>query len=409
METSDKIALASIGLVGIGFIVYVIATSKKYNLYVSPDGNDNNDGSSNSPLKTISQAIEVSKQNDNILVLPGTYNERVIINKPVKLIGQNAIIDGSDLPYPGSLWERGLVEIRSNDVDFSGFRVQNSKSSGIITVNSNNIGIKYNHTFNTWSSGIQIHDGSNIKVGYNNIEDAANSLDYSTLGNPQENLSIASPRNNLSGFEVAYNYIHGGNVNVKYNAGIYCKQGCKNGLIHHNYISNISYSNGMLYIDAWDLITANIEAYKNLIVGGEGFGVSTERGGSLFNINIHDNIVTGGTRGLNTPDTSYEGIISGLIIKNNIFYKNNTGIRFGNSNFDKIPSYSNVLISNNIICNNTLYQIRIDNRIPSSAYVLSNNKTDFDYITQEKFNNYLNNLYNEISRFAPIYSTDGSE
>jgi hypothetical protein len=50
-------------------------------LYVSPSGNDHNDGSVAHPFATIQKAADVVKPGTTVYVLPGTYNEDVVVKR----------------------------------------------------------------------------------------------------------------------------------------------------------------------------------------------------------------------------------------------------------------------------------------------------------------------------------------
>ena len=68
-------------------------------VYVSPNGDDNNDGSIHSPFKTISVALS-SLNSDTIILLNGVYREEIIIDNKnnITITGHdsgNAIIDGT--------------------------------------------------------------------------------------------------------------------------------------------------------------------------------------------------------------------------------------------------------------------------------------------------------------------------
>lgn len=60
-------------------------------IYVSNDGNDNNDGSRSNPFKTLSKAISVATNGNTIYILPGSYygieNSNLLINKSLTIKG----------------------------------------------------------------------------------------------------------------------------------------------------------------------------------------------------------------------------------------------------------------------------------------------------------------------------------
>lgn len=380
-------------------------------MYISPTGNDNNPGTLEHPVKTIRRGITMANTGNVLFAFNGIYLEKVTIDKSIHLLGQNninTIIDGANIPAPSdySDWERGLVELRANNTTFSGFKVQNSKVAGIISVNVSNSIIEKNQIYKTWGSGIQIHDGSNIKVKYNEINKACNPDIYHRM--PQEQFSVASPRNNMNGFEIAYNYIHekaitddGAIINGV--SGLFVKQGAKGGQIHHNYLLRT----GSLYIDGWDSTCENIEIYENLLdYGGSGFQTSAEIGGTVRNVTFRDNIACRDKEfGFRTPVGTSSRLasahIANLIIKNNIFYKNiSNGIKFGSPTLP-LPIFSNIMINDNIVCNNLNPQISVDSRIPTSAYTISGNHTEADYISQTEFDIKYNALKNEILSKIP--------
>ena len=70
-------------------------------VFVSPDGDDENDGTIDSPLKTINAAVKKAVCYNTIYLREGTYNEPVVIDKSNLTLrnypGEEAIITGIDL------------------------------------------------------------------------------------------------------------------------------------------------------------------------------------------------------------------------------------------------------------------------------------------------------------------------
>jgi len=80
------------------------------------------DGTAN--FQTIQEAVDAADDGDSIYVHSGTYHERLTINKPLALTGENrenTIIDGDRI--------RNVVEITADDVIIKGFTIQNSNRS----------------------------------------------------------------------------------------------------------------------------------------------------------------------------------------------------------------------------------------------------------------------------------------
>jgi len=99
-------------------------------------------------FSTIQEAINNADDGDTVYVSAGTYYEHVIVNKTISLVGENnmtTIIDGSN----GGT----VVQITANDVNVSGFKLQNSgwawERSGVETQCANNCRIENNVLFHT--------------------------------------------------------------------------------------------------------------------------------------------------------------------------------------------------------------------------------------------------------------------
>ena len=134
----------------------------------------------------IQDAIDDADYNDTVYVYNSTYSEKIIINKPLHLIGENknfTILEGNGL--------NDIITIHSSYVEVEGFTLQNGhfsilikKSSNIlikdtIIVNSlqgisvqndcSNITITKN-TFDYNQYGIRLYSSSYVTVNYNNFQ-----------------------------------------------------------------------------------------------------------------------------------------------------------------------------------------------------------------------------------------------
>jgi len=65
--------------------------------YVSPEGDDNNDGSEEFPFATIQKGIDVAIDDDTVLVLPGIYNENIHFNEENITVASLFLITGDDI------------------------------------------------------------------------------------------------------------------------------------------------------------------------------------------------------------------------------------------------------------------------------------------------------------------------
>ena len=94
-------------------------------IFVNMKGDDANSGLTvENPLKTIQSAINMAKPGNIIKVAPGTYNENIIINKNIKLIGfssKNTVINGNNK-------NRCILVQSKVDALITGFTITGGKS-----------------------------------------------------------------------------------------------------------------------------------------------------------------------------------------------------------------------------------------------------------------------------------------
>ncbi len=70
------------------------------------------------PQTSLQAKIDQAKEHARIEIGPGVYKERLVIDKPIQLIGQGAVIDGGGKGH--------VVEIRADRVRMEGFTIRNS-------------------------------------------------------------------------------------------------------------------------------------------------------------------------------------------------------------------------------------------------------------------------------------------
>ncbi len=111
-------------------------------LYVSPQGNPNNNGNScrSARFRTIRSAVNAVRSGGTVVVCAGTYHEQVVLTKPLSLVGQRATIDETGvtpkfkvtLPGLGTQTIFAAVVIASSHVTLSGFTVTNAQGEGVL-------------------------------------------------------------------------------------------------------------------------------------------------------------------------------------------------------------------------------------------------------------------------------------
>jgi parallel beta-helix repeat protein len=150
-----------IPVVGMNFQNTSFATSNSgKTLYVGGIGPGN--------YTTIQEAVDAAIEGDTVLVYSGTYDENVIIDKSIKLLGYNkkdTIIDshGSD-----------AISITANNVKIQGFTVKNA-ATGIVIYSSIDNEISYNIIKENDHYGIYVESSSSITI-------SGNTISYNSLG-----------------------------------------------------------------------------------------------------------------------------------------------------------------------------------------------------------------------------------
>ena len=141
------------------------------NIFLITPGDGNNFCSSNTIVvpddyKTIQEAIDNAKRGDTIYIKNGTYFENLIIERPIRLIGEDkniTIIDGFQ--------NESVIKILSDYVFINDLTIQNSSNSfnnaGIESHSSDNYFVRNIITNNKY--GINFLNGDNNTIMYNII------------------------------------------------------------------------------------------------------------------------------------------------------------------------------------------------------------------------------------------------
>jgi hypothetical protein len=147
--------------------------------YVAVNGNDANPCTQAAPCKSFNKAISVAQSGDVVQVMPGTYNQQLIISKSgITFEGNGALIDTT---AQNGIWVRENI----TNVIVRGFKVTRTRSHSIfvqgsyVTIENNTVyhSILENGSlsngvitcFHTgWGSGIKAERGSSNVVFRNN-------------------------------------------------------------------------------------------------------------------------------------------------------------------------------------------------------------------------------------------------
>jgi parallel beta-helix repeat protein len=221
--------LISFLLISTNIYVADINSNQKTIIYVDINGG--------ADFTSIQSAINASSNGDEIFVYSGLYNENLLIDKEINLIGENresTVIEG--------LNNFDVIKIISNNVQIFGFTIKNSGYSGrdagieinanyanitdniildnnigIFLFNSNNHFIANNEILNNNDYGIHLYDSYENNILNNNVE-----------SNRWGILLISAFANQIEENNILNNEVH----------GLWLNRGCWYNTINENIISN---------------------------------------------------------------------------------------------------------------------------------------------------------------------------
>jgi len=121
--------------------------------------------------KTIQAAIDAASYGDTVFVLAGIYEERIVVNKSIALVGENrntTIIDGKEQ------WEGTVVRVTAPDVMIRGFTIRKNgpiPDTSILIDSVKNVTILDNDilTLNQGGDGVKIRNSNASAIVNNNI------------------------------------------------------------------------------------------------------------------------------------------------------------------------------------------------------------------------------------------------
>jgi nitrous oxidase accessory protein NosD len=322
---------------------------------------------------TIQQAIDAATDGDTINVSPGTYNENVIVNKAVNLVGSGAnttIIDGQNIDI--------TVRVSANNVSISGFTITKGNNESLhiaptafsCNIHDNTVSFGDEYGISLFGGNHQVHGNLVHDIGDNNgygaieivqssYSSVYNNTVYSNIG-PTRGIGI----NNGSFNQVYNNTVYSSNSGTQidwysnnnsiFNNNFY---NCSTGIgffnsAHNNQVfgNQISLSGNAISLD---------DSYSNLFQNN---AITNNSVGFIANNSTNNNIYS---------NTFSGGINAGISLNpysnNNVIASNNvTGNNFGGISIGL--NCSNITISENFISNNMRVGI-VAGRITNSTII----------------------------------------
>jgi nitrous oxidase accessory protein len=129
---------------------------------------------------TIQEAINMANQGDTIRVAAGTYNENVIVNKSITLMG-----DGQHLTFLIGNGVTAVITVTANNVNISGFSIKNG-IQGVLLQSSNKSTISNNKIASNKRQGVHLNSCHNNTLMNNKI--SLNGLEGIFFQNSSNNL-----------------------------------------------------------------------------------------------------------------------------------------------------------------------------------------------------------------------------
>ncbi|HMA84005.1 MAG TPA: NosD domain-containing protein, partial [Candidatus Thermoplasmatota archaeon] len=191
-------------------------------------------GSGPGNFSTIQNAIDNANDYDSIFVYNGVYNENIIIDKKISLIGEqqsSTIIEGNNFA--------STVTIEQDDSSIQFFTIRNGNYYGLFLDNTYRVIIKNNLIINNVNHGIFGYSIIDCVISNNEITTNENGikLDYSCRGCIIKNNSIHDHSQNGIFLKSSYENIveYNSFINNKYDIEL---NQCNDTEIFHNTIHN---------------------------------------------------------------------------------------------------------------------------------------------------------------------------
>ncbi|MBL8062368.1 MAG: S-layer homology domain-containing protein [Anaerolineales bacterium] len=334
MSALATLALALLSFQSVSALPSASPLSASSTYYVSPSGSDTGTCTASAPCETFKKVMSVAQAGSTIIVLPGTYNQKLTISKSDMTVeGQNAIIDTTE--------SNGIV-ISANveNIVVRGFTVTRTRSHSVLVFGkyviventivyhsvlengslSNGEITCYN---NRWGSGLKAEKGSS------NVTFRGNTV-YETCG---EGIAATLSNNVLIENNTIYDN-HNVNIYVDntYSAQVlnnyaYCTGKTSNDTIGIA-LGEESYSGGVAQLHD---VTIHGNKVENCYAGIMAF--SSQVGGTLTNVTFSSNFVPSSqSKGLALDNRSNSNVsITGNTYHNEPWIRNKSGVTLSNN------------------------------------------------------------------------------
>lgn len=309
------------------------------------------DGTAEHPYETIQKAINLASPGDTIYVFGGSYNESIVINKKLTIIGG---IDDDNSTINYDLSHRYSIEITGNYVTFEGFDILDNNGNIISDINGALIHITGDNAIiqrntiknctNGW--GIYLDECSGAIIGRNTMKNLKSAI-YASSSNTNDVINNEISDSVGAGIELRdsmSNRLYNNTIeNNQY--GLYARD-CSNLNISFNDFHNNRQHGIGIYRGTSDII------YNNSVVGNDAIGVRVDSPSSIVKLNtidsnqigihlyqsnclVYGNSVIESAVGIHTEPGTQDNIIY------NNYFSNEENVRERGSNYWDDGSFGN--------------------------------------------------------------------
>jgi len=162
---------------------------------------------STSNYTTIQSAIDNASNGDTVIAGSGIYNENIIINKSITLLGAQNGIDAktrstSNESIINSSFYDGTIQVQANNVVIDGFKIINAYKAIHVTIDSSNLTVINNIVFGPVKDGINLWKAKsayveNNLVGGANVSGITGGDDRGTFDKSDDLTTKATIKNNI--------------------------------------------------------------------------------------------------------------------------------------------------------------------------------------------------------------------
>ena len=259
-------------------------------------------------FESIQAAINAAEEGDNIQVPSGVYNEQLVINKSVSLVGlyqESTIISSSGVGT--------LVEIEADGVQFSNFTIRSSGqgSVGMTLSNHHDASIVSNMIIGH-AQGLSVENSNNntIKANVFTSNDLSIVISKSHNNSLSENLFFENFSPSISMYGCQSNMLNGNVIRNNPAYGVYLES-CEDCILDSN---NVSYVCEGIYLQA----CRNVRLTDNIVM---------ETGPNAIHLqDSSNNIVEGSVLSRNEFSLQLWGSTENLL-RNNSIFGNKHGLR----------------------------------------------------------------------------------